>query len=303
MRMIGHLDTESGARTFSDFLYAKGIVNEVERERNGAWALWIHAEDQIEAAKALLYEYRADPNAPRYLQATEQARQKWQEEQRENETAQKRYFDRGRLFPLGRGGPGYLTVILIVCSVATTLVSSFGDNHGPILWLFIAESAPIGGPMERLTWLPEIRNGEIWRLFTPVFIHFGIPHLLFNMLWMFDLGSMVERRQGTWRLAILVLVIAALSNLGQYLAKGPLFGGMSGVVYGLIGYIWLRGKFDPASGLFLHPTTVTMAMIWFVMCFAGVIGHVANTAHSVGLVTGLGFGYFSALAAARGPGR
>ena len=65
-------------------------------------------------------------------------------------------------------------------------------------------------------------------------------------------GHAEEARQGTWRLASLVVVIAALSNLGQYYVSGPNFFGISGVVYGLFGYIWMKGKFDPASGLFVN---------------------------------------------------
>jgi GlpG protein len=119
------------------------------------------------------------------------------------------------------------------------------------------------------------------------------------MLWMLDLGTMIERRQSSRMLLALVLVIAALSNFGQYLVGGPGFGGMSGVVYGLIGYIWLRGKFDPASGLFLHSSTVTMAVIWFVLCLVHVIPGVANTAHSVGFGVGIAWGYISATIATR----
>ncbi|PYK98399.1 MAG: hypothetical protein DME19_12705, partial [Verrucomicrobia bacterium] len=113
----------------------------------------------------------------------------------------------------------------------------------------------------RLGGLPEIRHGELWRLVTPIFLHGGLMHILFNMLCLSDFGTMIERRQNTRVLTALVLVIAALSNLGQYLWQGPDFGGMSGVVYGLIGYIWMRGKFDPNSSLFLHSSTVTMAVV------------------------------------------
>jgi GlpG protein len=74
---------------------------------------------------------------------------------------------------------------------------------------------------------------------------------------------------------------------------------MSGVVYGLIGYIWMRGKFDPASGLFLHSTTVTMAVVWFLLCLVGIIPHVANAAHGVGFAVGLAWGYISALQSRR----
>jgi GlpG protein len=144
--------------------------------------------------------------------------------------------------------------------------------------------------------LPEIRHGEIWRLFTPILIHFSILHILFNMLWLRDLGSMIEARQSSVLLALLVLVIAAGSNLAQvYIGKAPNFGGMSGVVYGLLGYVWIRGRFDPGSGLFVHQTTVTMMLIWLVACFSGILGPIANTAHVVGLLMGSIWGYLASL--------
>ena len=94
----------------------------------------------------------------------------------------------------------------------------------------------------------------------------NLLHLLFNMLWLKDLGSMIEARKGTSRCSSWSLVIGVGSNLGQDLVGGPDFGGMSGVIYGLFGYIWMRGKFDPASGLRLHPTNVVMMVGWFFLC-------------------------------------
>ncbi|HWI58437.1 MAG TPA: rhomboid family intramembrane serine protease [Bacillota bacterium] len=70
---------------------------------------------------------------------------------------------------------------------------------------------------------------------------------------------------------------------------------MSGVVYGLLGYIWMRSKFDAGSGLFLHSSTVTMMLIWLVACYTGLLGPIANTAHTVGLLLGMGWGYLSSL--------
>jgi GlpG protein len=299
MRMIGQLENEASARLFSDFLYAQGIENQTEPERSGAWALWIHAEEQMDAAKVLLNEYREKPRDPKYQHASRAAEEKRKQEQKANEAAEKRFHDRSKLFSLGSLRLGYLTGVVIALSVATALVSHFGDNKKPILWLFISEYDVVGGIMARLGGLPEIRHGEVWRLFTPMFVHFGLPHLFFNMLWLLDLGTMIERRQSARMLLALVLVIAALSNFGQYLIGGPDFGGMSGVVYGLIGYIWLRGKFDLTSGLFLHRNTVMMAVIWFVLCLVGVIPHVANAAHSVGFGVGIAWGYISAMLATR----
>jgi GlpG protein len=299
MRMIGQLENEASARLFSNFLYAQGIENQTEPERTGAWALWIHAEEQMDAAKALLNEYRENPRDPKYQQASRVAEEKWKQEQKANADAEKRFHDRSKLFSLGGLEVGFLTGVLIAISVATALFSSLGHNTKPISWLFFSEYDVEGGLIARFSGLPEIRHGEVWRLFTPMFVHFGPMHVFFNMLWLLDLGTMIERRQSARALLALVLVIAPLSNFGQYLWQGPIFGGMSGVVYGLIGYIWLRGKFDLTSGLFLHRNTVMMAVIWFLLCLAGVIPHVANAAHSVGFGVGIAWGFISAMIATR----
>jgi GlpG protein len=92
-----------------------------------------------------------------------------------------------------------------------------------------------------------------------------------------------------------VLIIAVISNLTQFLFTGGGFGGMSGVVYGLFGYVWIRGKLDPTSGLYLHPTTVAMMMIWLFVCMIGVMGSIANAAHASGLLVGVIWGYLSSL--------
>ena len=293
--MIGHLPGELGARAFSDYLYAQGIDNQIEPERDGRWALWVHAEEQIADAETLLRRYQENPADPQYAAAAAEAHERRLREKKENESARKRVYDADKLFPRGIRGVGFLTAILIGISVAVSLVSGFGENLGSVLWLYISEYVVEGGAVDRLGGLLEVRHGQLWRVFTPMFVHFGVIHLFFNMLWLLDLGTMIERRQSTGVLASLVLVISALSNVAQYLLTGPSFGGMSGVVYGLIGYIWLRGKFDPASGLFLHSSTVTMSVVWFFLCLFHVIPNVANTVHTVGFATGIAWGYLSAL--------
>jgi len=297
--MIGHVESETVARMFSDYLYSQGIDNQVEPERDGRWAVWVHAEEQIAGAEALLKGYARNPADPKYAGAAKDARARRLREQTENEAAQKRFHDAGKIFPSGIRGIGLVTAVLVALSVAVFLLSGFGNNAKPILWLFISEYDVTGGLAARLSGLPEIRHGELWRLFTPVFVHFSVMHIFFNLWCLLDFGTMIERRQGSRVLTVQVLVIAALSNLGQYLWRGPEFGGMSGVDYGLIGYIWMRGRFDPASGLFLHSSTVTMAVVWFFLCLVGFIPNVANAAHGVGFAVGILWGYLSALLACR----
>jgi GlpG protein len=293
MRLIGHLADEQTARTFADYLYVQKIQSHVEFEKAEGWGIWINDEDRIEQAAGLLTAFRANPTDPKYQAQAKGAADLRAEAKKDEAEYRKKQRDRRHLFrPLREYGFGPLTFVLIVISVVVCIRSRLGNDLEPIQSLFMTDptSVDLSGPV-----LPEIRHGQLWRLITPIFIHFGLIHILFNMLWLRDLGSMIEGRQSSWHLAILVGVIAACSNLGQFFWAGPIFGGMSGVVYGLLGYIWMRGKFDPASGLFLHPSTVTMMIIWFFACFTPIIPHVANGAHAVGLVMGMAWGYLSSL--------
>lgn len=179
-----------------------------------------------------------------------------------------------------------LTVGLIAVSIIVALASRLGTSIDTLEPLFITFYYNQG--------LPEIRSGEVWRLITPIFIHFGIMHLAFNMLWLWDLGGSIERIKG-WRLFIpLILVIGVPSNLAEYSYSGPGFGGMSGIVYGLLGYIWMQGHFNPRFGLYLHKPIVVMMLIWFVLCWTGLVGNIANMAHTVGLLIGVIWGFTAA---------
>jgi GlpG protein len=294
MRLIGYLENELHARTFADYLYVQGIENQVEFQKEDGWAVWIRDEDKLDPAAQLLTSFREHPQDPRYQTQGKSAAQLRVQEEKEDEAYRKKVRSRQHLFrPLSAYGFGPLTFALIALCAGIFLFSKFATDLEAIRGLFISEHAANHRDFSLM--LPEVRRGQIWRLFTPAFIHLGFLHILFNMLWLRDLGSMIESRQGSRQLALLVLVIAACSDFGQYFASGPIFGGMSGVVYGLLGYIWIRGRFDPGSGFFLHPTTVNMMLIWLVLCYTGFLGPVANTAHVVGLVMGIAWGYLSSL--------
>ncbi len=176
-----------------------------------------------------------------------------------------------------------VTATLIALSIIVALLSKIGSDFQLIHVLFFSEYRQ---------GLPEILSGQLWRLFTPIIIHFGILHIAFNMLWLYQLGSAVEQRQNSKRMLILVIVISVLSNLAQFFWSGPIFGGMSGVVYGLLAYVWVQGKFNPRSGLELDQNTTIMMLIWFIVCWLGLVGNIANMAHTVGLVCGVILGLF-----------
>jgi GlpG protein len=290
MRHIGSLPNAEQARLFSDYLLARGIPNEAERDRDGTFALWVAEEDHVATGQQLLARFRANPEAAEFRTLASSADAIRAAEVRDNEAFRRRTFTRRRLFPgFGSHGVGWLTYALIAGCVLVALISRMGADREVARQLFISD--PLGAGEG---WLPEVRAGAVWRLVTPVLLHFGPLHLIFNLMWLFQLGCLIEARRGTLALAALVTVIAIASNLAQFAFAGPRFGGMSGVVYGLFGYVWIRGKHDRASGLFIDPQSVVIMVGWFFACLTGWLGPVANMAHGVGLVLGMGWGALTA---------
>jgi GlpG protein len=307
MRSIGRLQDENQARRFGDFLYAQGIESQVEGppsqntaigspdpDPHGAWEIWVLDDASVEAAQQMLEEFARHPDDPRFVEASRTAGQKRKEDQQSRIGQRVRMIDGRTIFYAPPVPMGILTIILIVVSVAVTLLTDLGRKDRFVQPLSVTEYRSDSHYVRWDGTMPEIRHGQIWRLFTPMFLHFGFLHIFFNMLWLRDLGSLIEARKSPWMLLALVLVISGTSNLARYVVSGPTFGGMSGVVYGLFGYVWMQGRFNPASQLTLEPQTVTGMIVWFFVCVFGLVGPIANTVHGVGLVVGVAWGFLAA---------
>jgi rhomboid protease GlpG len=287
MRLIGHLPNETSAARFADFLSIQGISNLIESEKDG-WAIWIHSEDEIQKAKEFLLAYLGNPQEARFQKAARQM--KLLNERRDSTEHEPDEAQSSRRVFVINIAP--VTMLLALASIAIYIVPKLALEDDWIKKLFISDHSRT---------LPEIARGEFWRLFTPILIHpGGLFHLAVNLLWLFDLGGMIERRQGSIRFSLLVLGLAAVSNLTEYYVSGPLFGGLSGVVFGLLGYIWMRSRVDPASGLSLHPQVIILMLVWFFLCFTPLLDalagiRIANGAHAAGLVAGMIIGYLTGL--------
>lgn len=298
MRQIGQMADAAQARVFGDFLVAQGIRNELEGEADGSWSIWIREEDQLAMARTWLEKFQQNPGAAEFAAAPTEAARLRAAEAQERDTYRRRVRTRQSMFTkLGGYGFGLLTYALIFACIVVAVYSKLGSDREFLRHLLIWD--PENG---RDGFLPDVLAGEVWRLFTPVLIHFGPIHLLFNMMWLYQLGCMIEGRRSPWLLAGLVVVIAAVSNFAQFFFNHhPYFGGMSGVVYGLAGYAWMMGRYHPASGVGLNSQSVTILLVWLVVCYTGIVGPVANTAHLTGLIAGVIWGRASAYFASRRP--
>ena len=88
------------------------------------------------------------------------------------------------------------------------------------------------------------------------------------------------------------LISALLSGFMQHQFSGPWFGGLSGVVYALMGYVWLRGERDPQSGIYLQRGLILFSLVWLIAGWFDVFGMaIANGAHVAGLATGLAMAF------------
>jgi len=288
MRAIGTTDSEPRARTICDYLYARGIDCHIERGPQGGWTLYVHSEEQVEEAHRELDRFLLNPDDPAYSTARTNAEARRRDAERQAAEYQRNQVSLSKRWSMA-GGVAPLTIALIAISGAVALFTGLGTNYPLVDRLFIASAESEGR-----AWLPDVFRGEVWRLYSPLFLHFGVLHLIFNMFWLWDLGVMIERRQSTLALAALVLVIGLVSNVANYSWYGPASGGMSGVVYGLFGYVWIRGRYDPSSGLFVTPNNITIMLVWLVLCMTGAMGPIGNVAHATGLAVGVAWGFISA---------
>ena len=260
---LARFDDPRPARQLALFLEGQGIEVSIEQQ-DGLIRLYLRDEIRLEQAREWRDAFIDNPFDPRFRPSSP-----WQKS--EPAPADQALS----MPPLFTGqwlrSMGPVTRSLFVASVAIYLVHFFVVEI--YQWLMFPRS------------LTDLAS-QPWRLFTPMLIHLNLLHIIFNMLWWTELGRIIERYQSSWQLLWITLITGALSALAQFLSTGPLFGGMSGVVYGLLGYLWLYGQVNPAAGYRLRKEIVYLMLGWLVFCYIGLADIVANEAHLAGLISG-----------------
>ena len=285
MRKLGDFKIEKEALLLWSFLSKAKIESSLEEKEDGkGYEIWISDEDKINQANIHYQEFLRNQDDPKFKVKLKD-KPKTESFSSTKESGFKQYDLRNK-WRTQEKSPGIVTLGLIILSVAVFLISEMGQNTQIVGPFFISEEINGG--------LNEIISGQFWRLITPIFLHFNFLHILFNSMWLHSLGSQIEKKKGAKFFITFILCTAIVSNLTQFLITGPAFGGMSGVVYGLFGYVWIKSRLDPGDGFHIDPIVAMVMLGFFFVCFTGAFGGVANWAHAGGLVVGLCWGYGSA---------
>ncbi|HEX4144662.1 MAG TPA: rhomboid family intramembrane serine protease [Pirellulales bacterium] len=281
MRQVGTLATQQDAERFADYLLTLGVPTRVDPAPSG-FSVWAIEENDVERARKSLSEFQANPADPRYAAAHATAEHLRQRQAADRRKAQRNVVDLSQRWagPLRRRIP--LTMLLVGLSVTATLLSDFDHRHEVSRWLLLSDSGMN---------LTELWHGQLWRLWTPMLLHANWLHLIFNMYWLYVLGSAIEIRMGTRVLAGLVLATQLAATVGQLLVSQPDFVGISGAVYGLFGYVWMKTRYDPGAGLFLDSSIIFLMVAWLFVGPYLTSDPVANAAHFAGLGAGIVLGY------------
>lgn len=141
---------------------------------------------------------------------------------------------------------------------------------------------------------PKTTNGEWWRMFTAMFLHIGILHLLFNMVALWNIGDFMERVLGSAGFLVLYLLSGLLGSVAS-VAWNPFVvsAGASGAIFGLYGGLlgFLVRHRDTTAQAFLAPLrSNALAFVGYNLLFGFVQEGIDMAAHLGGLAGGFGCG-------------
>ena len=267
---------DSNLSVFLNLLKQQGIGHRVTEE-SGEQVLWVASDERAEQVRQLYQEFQSG-HLPmdQLIKHTPRS-------------------------PMGYQSAGFVqqlrrnpitTLVLLAC-LAVALVTLLGDNLDAVRW-FTFNDFRVQGDYVYFYSLEHslLEQGQWWRLWSPMLLHFGFLHLAMNMMWYWELGRRIEFQQGGLFLLLLTLVSALVSNASQAVfSDASLFGGLSGVLYAVLGHCWIYQRIYPQASYALPTGVVAMMLIWLLLCLFGVVtalglGQIANAAHVSGLLIG-----------------
>jgi GlpG protein len=291
LRKLAALASPELARQFRFYLYNQGIeANEEGESEQEQCEIWILADEEVAAAQQCLQDFSRNPEDRQIAEAVGQGKKRFEQGIKEQRAAEKAAARHASVqnsllsaFPV--------TCVVIAITTVFFIFSYIGSAHE--ITKFLLFSTSYGDYVLREKSFQEIFSGQIWRLITPIFLHKGIFHIFFNLIWFWSFARHIEGQISSRKLAWLLLAISIPSNIAFYLVAGPAFGGLSGVNYGLYAYLWYRGNYSTELSLRPDPGLGQFFVVWYIICLGmsllgGMIGmKVANSIHGMGALMGI----------------
>ncbi len=270
MQCLGTISHPRLAQAFIDYMASKNIAIRLSSEPEHNFSLWVEDDTHAVIAQTELTAFLADPSQAKYQAAS------W--DMAETRTASFQY-PKVNFIDLIRAQAGPFTLTILSICLGIYILWFFGLQGTLFDWLHFPS-------MSGEKW-------QVWRYFTHTLLHFSILHIVFNCLWWWLLGGIIERKISSWKLIQIFLFSAMISGFAQFSISGIEFGGLSGVVYALLGYLWWLGWLLPEKGVSIPKAYVGFMLAWLVIGFALPM-NIANMAHLFGLLTGCAIAFWDA---------
>ena len=274
---IGVMRDRGAALKFADYLNSIGIKATAKPGFGANYSIYVANEADVSKAKLELLRFGNNPFAKAYNQAAWSQGKTPKRERTVSSNASFLSFSMGTYTWSLASLTSIIEVICLLIFVLSLVPSLENALLGALSWYH---------------WDQVVADFQVWRVLTPIFLHFGIIHILFNLVMFEAFARPIERHFGAWKIGYIILTIALVSNILQFiflqsgLGANAIFGGLSGVVYGVIGYMGvLSRRQDLPSDLRLPPGLLLVSAIFIGIGF--LFSGIANICHLGGLLVGM----------------
>lgn len=260
------------AQAFIDYMASLRVSVSQMPEGDGQFGLWLHDDAKLSMVQQELELFLKNPNDKKYQAAS------W--DMAETRT-QKFSYSTPSFMQMIKAKAGPMTLLVMLVCIVIYGLRLLGMQQQVFSLLHFPAMAD--------------QQWQVWRYVSHALLHFSVLHITFNLLWWWQLGGDIEQRLGRGRLTKIFLVSALLSGCAQYWIEGANFGGLSGVVYALVGYLWVLSVRAPQFGLDIPKPILVFMLVWLVLGFVQPFMAIANAAHLAGLVAGCLLGWLDSV--------
>ena len=173
----------------------------------------------------------------------------------------------------GSGFPATMTLVVVIIAVFV---------------LEVVTRIPITQMFANASWL--VRDGQVWRLFTAMFLHAGLLHLVVNLISLFQLGRFYELMFGTKRFLFIYFTSGLVASLASVRWTQLPSVGASGAIFGVLGAFIFSIRRSPLWRH--HPAGKSLVAQAIFLIIANIIltwtiPQIDKAGHVGGLVAGL----------------